>query len=62
MRGVARARYHLLLGAGASVGGTDSFGDPLPLGAQLADDLLAEFKIDAPPGSLSLPRGYAAAR
>jgi hypothetical protein len=61
VRGVARGHYHLLLGAGASAGGTDSFGDPLPLGLGLANDLIAEFNIPAARNELPLLRAYAAA-
>lgn len=50
LRGLARRQYYLFLGAGASAGGLDGFGDELPLGSGLADDLIAHFEIPATPG------------
>jgi len=61
MRGIVRGSYYLLLGAGASRGGTDSFGDPPPLGFELADDLIDEFELPAAPGELDLTRAFEAA-
>lgn len=60
MRGLVRGRYHTLLGAGASAGGTGGDGKPLPVGAALADDIAAEFELDA--GAASLRRIFAAAQ
>jgi hypothetical protein len=61
VRGMARGNYHALLGAGASAGGTDSFGTPLPLGSDLANDLIEEFNLPATRDELPLARAYAAA-
>lgn len=47
--GLVRGRYHLLLGAGASIGGEDRLGRPL-LGAwDLAQSLIDEFDLPAKP-------------
>lgn len=61
MRGVVRGSYYLLLGAGASRGGRDAFGAVPPLGLELANDLIDEFRLPAGPGDLDLPRAYEAA-
>lgn len=61
MRGIARRRYHVLLGAGASLGGQSADGRLLPGGADLADELQALFGIPVG-GASNLRRLYAAAR
>lgn len=61
MRGIARGSYYLLLGAGASRDGEDSFGDPLPLGTELANDLIEEFELPVVADALDLQRAYEAA-
>lgn len=61
MRGMARRRYHVLLGAGASYGGRSVDGRPLPGGEDLADELRAAFEIPRG-GPSNLRRIYAAAR
>src|SRR4051794_3140219 len=61
MRGVARGSYYLLLGAGASRDGKDSFGDPPPLGKELANDLIDEFELPVEHNALDLQRAYEAA-
>lgn len=60
--GVARGRYHLLLGAGASVGGRGGDDRPLPSGDRLRDELIVDFALPAEPTELNLSQAYAAAR
>lgn len=62
LQGVSRAQYNLLLGSGFSRDATDRQGRPLPSGPQLADELIAEFALEVPPGSLPLTRAYAACK
>jgi hypothetical protein len=57
-----RGRYYLLLGAGASAGGVDGLGAPLPLGDALRDDLVEEFDLPAAAARLPLPRVFDAAK
>jgi SIR2-like domain len=59
--GVARGRYHLLLGAGASVGGFGGDARPLPAGDRLRDELIGDFLLPAKPAELTLPQAYTAA-
>jgi len=61
MRGMARRKYHVLLGAGASSGGRSADARPLPVGAELADELQTLFGIPLG-GASNLRRIYAAAR
>lgn len=61
LRGVARRQYHVLLGAGASMGGHSEDGRPLPNGAELADELRTRFSIPVG-GASNLRRLYSAAR
>ena len=61
MRGMARGRYQVLLGAGASASSKDRRGASLPVGNALRDDIIAEFLLpsdDAP----SLKRVYQLAK
>lgn len=60
LRGIAMGRYHALLGAGASVGGTDGDGTALPGGVQLAEELRDQFSV--PSGPASLMRVHEAAK
>jgi hypothetical protein len=57
-----RGRYYLFLGAGASAGGIDGFGAPLPLGDTLRDDLVEEFDLPTASADLPLPRVFDAAK
>jgi len=58
---MARRQYHVLLGAGASIGGLSSDGRPLPSGDGLADELQTLFNV--PEGGVSnLRRLYASAK
>lgn len=61
MRGVVRGKYHVLLGAGASQGATDSEGAALPLGASLSSEIVSTFDI-AGAEYANLRRVYSAAR
>jgi SIR2-like domain len=61
MRGMARRKYHVLLGAGASLGGRSAGGRPLPGGADVADELQTLFDIPVG-GASNLRRLYSAAR
>jgi len=60
MRGIARRRYHVLLGAGASVGGQSSDGRPIPGAEALAEELREEFGLPLA-GAHNLRRLFAAA-
>jgi hypothetical protein len=51
-RAVRNGRYHLMLGAGASLGSADSVGRPLPAAAGLAEELSTEFKVPLEKGDL----------
>lgn len=58
--GLARRKYHLLLGAGASMGGASRGGAPLPTSKELAAELAANFfpgENEVP----ELPRAYKSA-
>jgi len=61
MRGLVRGRYHSLLGAGASIGGSSEDGTPLPGAIALAAELEAMFGLPAA-GAAGLRRLYAAAK
>lgn len=61
MRGLVRGRYHSLLGAGASVGGSSEDGTPLPGAVALAAEMEDMFDLPAA-GAAGLRRLYAAAR
>src|SRR4051794_17926620 len=51
-RAVRNGRYHLMLGAGASLGSADSAGQPLPGAAGLAEELSTEFRVPLEDGDL----------
>lgn len=57
-----RGRYYLLLGAGASAGGVDGLGAPLPLGDALRDDLIEEFDLPVAAAALPITRVFEAAQ
>lgn len=57
MRGVARGKYQLLLGAGASATSHDQYGDPLPSGLRLRDEIAEDFNLP-PAADKSLKRVY----
>lgn len=61
MRGLVRRRYHALLGAGASIGGTSADDSPLPGGVGLASELQTKFDIPDG-GGTNLRRLYAASK
>lgn len=61
MEGLVRARYHLLLGAGASVGGKSRDGRSLPGGQDLADELKTKFGLTSS-SRTSLKRVYMAVK
>ncbi|MDG4838302.1 SIR2 family protein [Micromonospora sp. WMMD967] len=61
MRGLVRRRYHALLGAGASFGGTSSDGRYLPGAEGLATELQDAFALP-PIGAAGLRRLYAGAK
>ncbi|HEX2210814.1 MAG TPA: SIR2 family protein, partial [Longimicrobium sp.] len=62
VEGIARGEYNLLLGAGASVGGSSSSGKMLPIGNELADELITDFDLPTDVGEkLSLTTAYEAA-
>ncbi len=58
---VARGEYSLLLGAGASYGGIGGDGLPIPMAADLANQLIDDFSLPAEHGSVSLYDTYEAA-
>ncbi|MFZ2209066.1 MAG: SIR2 family protein [Porticoccaceae bacterium] len=58
---VARGEYSLLLGAGASSGGTGGDQKPIPMAADLANQLIDEFSLPTERGSASLYEAYDAA-
>lgn len=58
--GIARREYSLLLGAGASLGGSGG-GRDLPTGDGLRDQLLADFNVDTGGAVVSLMDAYEAA-
>jgi len=47
MRGIARSRYQVLLGAGASASSQDRYGNRLPSGYGLRDDIASAFGLPA---------------
>ena len=62
VEGIARGEYSLLLGAGASVGGLSPSGNSLPIGNELAEELVEEFQLPTDAGErLSLTNAYEAA-
>jgi hypothetical protein len=58
IEGVARAEYHLLLGAGASLGGCAKDGSLLPTADDLASELLSDFGVDTGGYKLDLKGAY----
>lgn len=62
MEGLVRKKYQFLLGAGFSRDVTDRLNRPLPGGAALKDELVAEFALPLSPGEeIDLGRAYEAA-
>lgn len=61
MHGIARGRYQVLLGAGASVSSRDRRGESLPTGRELRDDVVDAFELP-PADSMSLKRVYQLAK
>ena len=61
MDGLIRSRYALLLGAGASFGSVNRAGEPLPLGAQLADELVENYGMPSDSRNQPLRAVYDAA-
>lgn len=59
MMGIARRKYHLLLGAGASSGARSRNGKPLPMGSNLTSEIGREFGMPSHP---SLKRMYSLAK
>ncbi len=60
MEGLARGEYHLLLGAGASLGASGGDGKPLPNASDLATALLTEFGVSSDDVSVGLREAYEA--
>jgi hypothetical protein len=60
VEGIAKGEYSLLLGSGASLGGTGG-GRPLPDGDQLRNEIVEDFDVPTAGASISLADAYEAA-
>jgi hypothetical protein len=58
IEGVARGEYHLLFGAGASIGATSQDGRPIQTADFLAREILQDFSIDLKGEKLALKDAY----
>lgn len=62
MRAIARGRYNLLLGAGASAGALNGEGQTVPGATELTKRLIERFGIPTDGEDIRLPRAYEAAK
>src|SRR5712691_229819 len=60
LEGLARGEYHLLLGAGASIGACGGDGRPLPNARTLTEELLMDFGFQAHGEDIGLQGAYEA--
>ena len=58
LTGLVRGEYHLLLGAGASIGALGGDGRPLPSGETLAKELVTDFVINTDGEKIDLREAY----
>jgi len=58
VEGIARGEYHLLLGAGSSIGGTGGDGRKIPDGKTLAIEIAEDFGIDTQGEPIDLKTAY----
>jgi len=58
VEGIARGEYHLLLGAGSSIGGTGGDGRKIPDGKTLATQIAEDFGIDTEGELIDLKTAY----
>src|ERR1017187_4168093 len=58
VEGLLREEYHLLLGAGASIGCKSGTGRPLPTATALTDELIRDFSLPTEGDSVDLRTAY----